>query len=223
MSKTMKFTSKDLMKAMGLQVGDKVKYRGEIYTVRENDDLIHSIYLYIYKDGGHIYLELFDMFDGNYELLPKPKRIGDLKCSNEVECTKCPFKMVVNCICLEGKTLNEVLNVVEEVAKENNIFDQEIYDLLKARLDKEVKEEEKAKELFKWRVRIGEYGEGIADGWVYANSITEAENKVKKHYTNCYHNVEIYEDYDPSNDKDVMCGLEDYKKYGNDVFVRWED
>ena len=92
---------------------------------------------------------------------------------------------------------------------------------LKDNIDSEV--DFTTKELFKWRVRIGEYGEGIADGWVYADSITEAEKKVKKHYTNCYHNVEIDEDYDSSNDKDVLCGLEDYKKYGNDVFVRWED
>ena len=43
----MKFTSEDLMKAMGLQVGDRVKVAGGIYTlVKENDEYIfeHEVY-----------------------------------------------------------------------------------------------------------------------------------------------------------------------------------
>lgn len=76
--------------------------------------------------------------------------------------------------------------------------------------------------MFKWYVKLGEYGEFIADGWVKANSIIEAESKVKEHYTNCYHTVVIDDDYDFFGDEDLMRELEHYTVYENGVIVRWE-
>lgn len=132
----MKFTSYDLMKAMGLQVEDNVKYLGEIWTVRYNDDKIHCVYLYRYDGEKHCHLELFEMFDKTYEILPRLKRVGDLKCG-DLDCTYCPMKC---------------LNCLDSIDKPETIYgrlerwfehykDQEIYDLLKARLDKVVSEE----------------------------------------------------------------------------------
>ena len=217
----MKFTSEDLMEAMGLQVGDRVEVEDKglkgTFDVTKDYGLFRLDHVPIHN--ARIGYELYDILGLEYKILPRPKRVGDLKCG-ECSCTTCQLRGI-GCMNISINAKNTLYEILDKYFEEYP--DQEIYDLLKVRLDKEVKEEDKAKELFKWRVKIGEYGEGIADGWVYANSIIEAENKVKKHYTNCYHNVEIDEDYDPSNDKDVMCGLEDYKKYDNDVFVRWED
>lgn len=131
----MKFTSYDLMKAMGLQVGDNVKYLGEIWTVRYNDDKIHCVYLYRYDGEKHCHLELFEMFDKTYEILPKPKRVGDLKCGDFKDCNKCP--LVLCCDLIDGFSTKDTF---DEILETLIIRDQEIYDLLKARLDKEVSE-----------------------------------------------------------------------------------
>ena len=113
----MKFTSEDLMKTMGLQVGDRIKVKSilangedEIYTIDNTGG-----FCLLDKDGGHY--NIFKLIERDFEILPRPKMVGDLKCSIDIVCTECPFKMISNCICLEGKTLNEVLNIVEEAAK----------------------------------------------------------------------------------------------------------
>ena len=79
--------------------------------------------------------------------------------------------------------------------------------------------------LFKWHVHLGEYGEFIADGWVMASSVTEAEEKVKRHYTNCYHTVSIEDDYDFLYEDDFNLERKPYwvKEYDDGVIVRWED
>ena len=127
----MKFTSEDLMKAMGLQVGDRVKYCDKVYIVSIEDN---KVFL---KDGV-IWLYLLDIVDDqDYEILPRPKRVGDLKCGEygEHNCASCPIRA----ICAEDeyndKTLYSILELSHKFAK-----DQEIYNLLKSRLDKEVKE-----------------------------------------------------------------------------------
>lgn len=124
----MKFTSEDLMKAMGLQVGDKVKYHNEVFTIVEilnnigfkNDIVCYNIDILLNKD---------------FEILPRPKRVGDLKCG-DLDCTYCPMKCL-NCLDYIDKpeTIYERLERWFEHYK-----DQEIYDLLKARLDKVVEE-----------------------------------------------------------------------------------
>lgn len=91
----MKFTSEDLMKAMGLKVGDRVacldsryifmvrEYRGNVYLECENADLETQFMHYL--------------LNVEFEILPAPKRVGDLKCGymekNCVECP-CPLKVV---------------------------------------------------------------------------------------------------------------------------------
>lgn len=81
--------------------------------------------------------------------------------------------------------------------------------------------------LFKWTVYLGDYkyGQAIADGWVKANSISEAERKVKELYTNKHETVIIDDDWNFFRDEDMMrsydaCGDDPNSK---DVVVRWMD
>ena len=137
----MKFTSEDLMKAMGLQVGDRVKVKSlltigedEIYTIDNTGG-----FCLLDKDGEH--QNILKLMERDYELLPRPKRVGDLKCDDipHSDCTTCPIKI----LCLDyGDTNNQSFYEIlkDYKSKSGEHFDQEIHDLLKARLDKEVKE-----------------------------------------------------------------------------------
>ena len=134
----MKFTSEDLMKAMGLQVGDRIKISVA------NNEFIYEIRLnaenkpYLLNEQNLINCgDVHSLIDMDIEILPRPKRVGDTICKKQ-ECEKCHLRCLPFCNQWDysKKTLYSVLN---EWDKYNN-FDQEIHDLLKARLDKEVKE-----------------------------------------------------------------------------------
>lgn len=128
----MKFTSEDLIKAMGLQVGDRIRINdGNIFKVI-SDDTIQSI-------ESEYCTCLSYIIDHKYEILPRPKRVGDLKCE-ELGCMTCPLRILSHC----GKSKGQEDNLYKILNYWNNEypnFDQEIYDLLKKRLDKEVVEE----------------------------------------------------------------------------------
>lgn len=135
MSEIKIFTTDNLMKAMGLQVGDRIKINDklDIYVIELNECLIPVVtdsYLKIKHDIKYL-------IDRKIEILPKPKRVGDLKCT-EQECRTCPIRF----ICQEDRPINNTLYFNLELYKNDQSihYDQEIYDLLKARLDKEVKE-----------------------------------------------------------------------------------
>lgn len=138
----MKFTSQDLIKVMGLSVGDKVK-------VTFKDDTIEK-YEIIKNDNGNIILhDDFYGYDAHIgcllnqkiEILPRPKRVGDLKCDTDMKCNNCPLRAICEEIHFaEGNDIR--LYVGLESFKQSDKFDQEIYDFLKKRLDKEVKEHE---------------------------------------------------------------------------------
>lgn len=124
----MKFTSEDLMKAMGLQVGDRIKINDSIYTVELND-YDEPIYM---DEYSKIKFPITDLVNRNYEILPRPKRVGDTLCNGKcAECplrtTRCEYKQDGN------ETLYDILDCMFD-----GIEDEEIYDLLKARLDKVV-------------------------------------------------------------------------------------
>lgn len=131
----MKLTSKDLMKIMGLQVGDRIKVEFE-FTDEELFEVSESILKTIYlKSINNSYIEavISDLVDRDFEILQKPKRVGDLECSGD--CENCPLMAVCSWNSdFQGKNLYEVLNYELTTVHD----DQEIYDLLKARLDKEV-------------------------------------------------------------------------------------
>ena len=133
----MKFTSDDLMKAMGLQVGDRVKTKYNIYTISDTAGVCN-----LEDETGEQY-SIIRILNTDYEILPRAKRIGDLKCC-EVYCKQCPLMNICPYSVIEDKedtgnqTLYEILEAHKRYDIDENVFDQEIYDLLKARLDKEV-------------------------------------------------------------------------------------
>ena len=145
----MKFTSEDLMKAMGLSIGDRVKVTMEFYDGiiktglyeidkynrlkclpnQQKTDLIEF-------DGRGI--ETLMGYGVEYEILPKPKRVGDLKCDGK--CLLCPCIYVCNDeINAVNKTLYEILELgIATFTKTPQKMNKEIHDVIKARLDKEV-------------------------------------------------------------------------------------
>ena len=132
----MKFTSEDLMKAMGLSIGDKVKVTFKDDTIEEYEIIKYDNGNIILHDDFHGYDDHVGyLLDNEIEILPRPKRVGDLKCGS-FECAKCHLRCLPHCNQMSNakKTLFNILDGWNEY----NSFDQEIYDLLKARLDKVV-------------------------------------------------------------------------------------
>jgi hypothetical protein len=124
----MKFTSEDLMKAMGLSVGDKVKI-GKLAYIIDFDCVLRGI-------GHNEDLDCYGihmLVGTEYEILPKPKRVGDLKC-DDFECCDCPLNYICSLYGWSLATNDSLFEILESF----NCDDQEIYDLLKARLDKVV-------------------------------------------------------------------------------------
>ena len=133
----MKFTSEDLMKAMGLQIGDRVKVTFKDDTIEECEIIKYDNGNIILHDDFHGYDDHVGyLLDNEIEILPRPKRIGDLKCGS-FECKDCPVRAICNFNNIEDNLYKE-LETYKEHCIENDTFDQEIYDLLKTRLDKEV-------------------------------------------------------------------------------------
>lgn len=133
----MKFTSEDLMKAMGLQIGDRVKVTFKDDTIEEYEIIKYDNGNIILHDDFHGYDDHVGyLLDNEIEILPRPKRIGDLKCGS-FECKDCPVRAICNFNNIEDNLYKE-LETYKEHCIENDTFDQEIYDLLKTRLDKEV-------------------------------------------------------------------------------------
>ena len=123
----MKFTSEDLMKAMGLQVGDTIKLNGKTHTFTAK------------KDGTLICKNVLkQLIDQEFEILPRPKRVGQLTCREIKDCRTCPLQWLCF-IKIDEK--NEMETSLYGMLESFVVTDQEIHDLLKARLDKEVVEE----------------------------------------------------------------------------------
>jgi hypothetical protein len=133
----MKYTSEDLMKAMGLQVGDKVKLSAEYYTfifkVKLNE--YNKPYLLGEEKQSR---EITILLDQDFEILPRPKRVGQLTCREIKDCRTCPLWWI--CF-IKINEKDEMKTSLYEMLESFAVKDQEIYDLLKARLDKEVVEE----------------------------------------------------------------------------------
>ena len=131
----MKFTSEDLMKAMGLQVGDKIKVYDRIYEFKKtyNGYFFDVVDKEIHKPN--LRCTLTELLDQEYEILPRPKRVGQLTCRENKDCRTCPLWWICF-IKIDEK--NEMQTSLYEMLESFAVKDQEIYDLLKARLDKEV-------------------------------------------------------------------------------------
>ena len=141
----MKKTHKDLLEWLGLKVGDEIRFNDS-----PNKWIVNETHLELdpkvdrYIEGGFKIVDQFPiihLIEMEFNILPKPKRVGDLKCK-ELGCIACPLRVLSYCGKRkeQGDTLYKILNYWNN---EYPNFDQEIHDLLKARLDKEVLEDEK--------------------------------------------------------------------------------
>lgn len=136
----MKFTSEMLMKAMGLVVGDYIRIGTkelEKYTflVGDEDGL-----MLIYEDYEY---PICYLLDRDFEILPKPKKVGDLKCWEIGGSINCPLRFICDCSISNDSIStkdNLTLYQILKLKSDNSYQDQEIHDLLKKRLDKEVEE-----------------------------------------------------------------------------------
>lgn len=134
----MEFTSKDLIKAMGLAMGDRIKVIFE-FTDEEIFEITESVQGTIYLQAINDFYsqaELGDLIGKKFEIISRPKKIGELMCQEygEKKCKSCPIRA----ICVDDYTDDTLYNKLKYAHKFAQ--DQEIYDLLKARLDKEVRE-----------------------------------------------------------------------------------
>ena len=126
----MKFTNSDLAKAMGLKIGDRVKVKSAV-----NDSAVYELDSSYCLSGNHIHIHLDSIIELDYEILPKKKKVGELLCK-DVDCDTCPLR-TLHCDAAYSDTLYKIL---ERHFAEIGIKDKEIYNILKARLDKEMKE-----------------------------------------------------------------------------------
>lgn len=138
----MKFTSEDLMKAMGLQVGDRVEIGKAIYKV--DYDKHSNDYYFKALETGRGDENLYCVIDLKleYQILPKPKRVGDLKCDGKCPFCKCIFVCTSEVNALD-KTLYEVLELGIATFKTPKRITDAIYKVVKDELDKEVEENDK--------------------------------------------------------------------------------
>jgi hypothetical protein len=133
----MKFTSEDLLKAMGLKIGDVIKTSvGDIFEIVKDD----FIYLYLKNDEGRATdWQSSYLINLEFEIITPKKKIGDMKC-DEMLCRKCPLK-AIDCDA-RGKTLYEALEIYRKHLNNYNgslePFEKTIIASIKAELDKEV-------------------------------------------------------------------------------------
>lgn len=114
------FTTNDLLKAMKLAIGDKIKLNNIVYTITTIDGKI------ICKSDTTT-KKLSAFIDTDYTKL---STIGDTIC--EGNCEKCPIYAI--CVCDEYRdTLYNILYSYE-IAH----YDKEIYNILINRLNKEI-------------------------------------------------------------------------------------
>ena len=118
----MKFTSEDLAKILGIKIGDKIRFsNGEIADVVEDYQLDFP-----WRMGFSILL------NNEFEILPQKKKVGELLCK-DLDCARCTLNRLNCAICGGDSNLYGHLEGWYE-----KFQDKEIYDILKARLDKEV-------------------------------------------------------------------------------------
>lgn len=121
----MKITSEDLAKLLGIKIGDKIiNSKGEVADVIEG----YILDFHPWRIG------LYIIIDEEFEIVRPKKKLGEKLCE-EIGCDECPL-LRLNCpMQVVESSLYEILKDWYEINK-----DKEIYNILKARLDKEVEE-----------------------------------------------------------------------------------
>ena len=132
----MKFTSEMLIKDMGLSIGDKIKVTFKDDTIEEYEIIKYDNGNIILHDDFHGYDDHIGyLLDNEIEILPRPKRVGDILCK-DCECCDCPIGFL--CDYKIPKYAENKEPTLYQMFEYYNVTDQEIHDLLKARLDKVV-------------------------------------------------------------------------------------
>lgn len=124
----MKFTRKDLIEAMGLHVGDRIKTKnGSICEISFDGSLLIN---------GRAYSP-FSLIDEEFEIVPPIKNVGEQLCSKmDCDSGSCPLHSI-NCY-LHSKDDPSLYDVLEAWHKKYK--DDELYKILKTRLDKEIEQ-----------------------------------------------------------------------------------
>lgn len=136
MSKTMKKTSQEFMEWLGLKVGDRIACLDSRYIF---EVIKHENNIYLMCRNTNIETQFIHyLLNIDFEILPQPKRVGDLKC--ESKCLSCPCIYVCNEeVNAVDKTLYEVLELgIATFTKIPEKLNGAIYDVIKSQLDKEV-------------------------------------------------------------------------------------
>lgn len=123
----MRFTSEDLIKAKKA-LAEIVRYNSE----EEYDNGVEIGYVNPLQDECYLISKALEELE---RLLPRPKRVGDLRC-DDFECCDCPIGFL--CDYKIPKYAENKEPTLYQMFEYYNVTDQEIYDLLKVRLDKEV-------------------------------------------------------------------------------------
>ena len=121
----MNFTRREeLAKVLGIKIGDRIKFsKGGVADVIKN----YQLDFHPEITGLHI------LVNEKFEILPRTNILGEKFCK-ELNCVKCPLNRL-NCRAIRGDNSK----LYEQLEGWYAIFqDKELYDILKARLDKEV-------------------------------------------------------------------------------------
>ena len=128
---------KKVFDILGVKPNEKFKIEGfeDIYHIDAKLRLVRN-----YNDGNYAFenhlLRNLLAFENGILKIPRKKHVGDLMCktSNFKDCMECPL-YAIDCgiLGLANKNLYEAAEDLYEKTK-----DQEIYNIIKARLDKEV-------------------------------------------------------------------------------------
>lgn len=124
----MKFTSEQLANAMGLKVGDRI----DIKDLKDKHHICKLKADYMLCDNNGDFVDLKYIVNHEIEILPPiKKKVGDLICKDTI-CRDCPL-CIIHCANMTNESLYDNFEYTFE-----DIDDKEIYDILKARLDKEI-------------------------------------------------------------------------------------
>lgn len=142
---------KEFFKLLGIEPNKAFKIKEiDNWTFKLSEEEPEDNGLILYQKLGYNEYELANCLEtwamisnilsGLYKPYPvkEPKKIGELKCKDFARnCSGCPLH-VINC-CLFKDNIGTSGTLFERLDKNLEVFkDQELYDLIKSRLDKEV-------------------------------------------------------------------------------------
>lgn len=126
----MKFTSEDLLKVMGLKIGDVIKTSvGIIYEIVKDNNII---YLYPKNNDIRVIETAKCLINLEFEILPPVKKVGDMKCKDFKTCKECPLRFIHYCYSENHRLFDTFKNL-------KKYDDKEIEAIIERRLNEEVK------------------------------------------------------------------------------------